>query len=262
MKQWKMHIAGCHQHTNENLDRVVYIYLPEVLLTRWAEGVLVHFLEVHPSIVWPHWKWLFPIPHFQHNSFEICQTDRIWSISVLSLNLFCRHFSSVGWSSMSNTADRSTITRHVVSCLSILGISFLTWVSAVLVLCEALKADWNFSLNPFRVRLSTSWSATNLSTSLEIYDKLLTGQNDLKTRSTPFFFINGLRCASFIFLENSSDSKDTLIMHAVTGVNTSAIDLSSVVGIGSSLQLLDVNSLIPFLTPFSEIPWNESISEN
>ena len=31
MKQWMMYIAGCHQHTNENPDHVVCIYLPEVL---------------------------------------------------------------------------------------------------------------------------------------------------------------------------------------------------------------------------------------
>ena len=73
------------------------------------------------------------------------------------------------------------------------------------------------------------------------------------------FLINGLRSASFRFLENSPDSKDSLMMHAITGVTTSTIDLSSTVGIGSSSQLLDGNSLI-FLTLLSETWWKESIS--
>ena len=74
------------------------------------------------------------------------------------------------------------------------------------------------------------------------------------------FLINGLRSASFWFLENSLDSKDTLMMHAITGVTTSTTDLSSIVSIGSSSQLLDGNSLNLLSTLLSEIWWKESIS--
>ena len=90
--------------------------------------------------------------------------------------------------------------------------------------------------------------AANLSTSLETYGKLLMGWNDLKISSSPIFFINGLRSASFRFLENSPDCKDLLMMHTITRVMTSTIDLSSIVGKGSSLQLLDGNALILSLT--------------
>ena len=42
-------------------------------------------LEIHSLIVWPPWKWLFPLPHFSVEELEICLTNRIQSISALYL---------------------------------------------------------------------------------------------------------------------------------------------------------------------------------